>query len=350
MKTVLSFDDVLIVPTYSTVTSRKDCETFVWLSNLSLGLPLISSNMDTITESEMAKAMNENGGVGALHRFCTIEENVNMFMKSPNQTFVSIGVGDKEFERAQALYNVGARNFILDIAHGASLQAVTQYKNLRRILGDFNCHIMVGNFATGLSIGQFEKELRGAQLPDSYKIGVGSGSMCLTRIATGCGLPTLASLLDCKGSTVAPLVADGGIKNSGDIAKALAAGATAVMVGGILAGTDETPGEIINEGSYEGWHPTYVKSEFKYKKYRGSASKESYEAQGKTASHRAPEGDSTLVSYKGQVGPVLQELKAGLQSAMSYVGARTIKEFQENAKLVQITVAGIAENGAHGKK
>ncbi len=346
MKRTLTFDDVLIQPQFSTISSRKECDTTTKLGNLSLPLGIISSNMDTVTNEVMSTAMKEAGGLGALHRFCTIEENVAMYLKSPQETFVSIGVGEKELERAQALINIGARNFIIDVANGASSIVVQQYKNLRRILGHFDCHVMVGNFATKESIFQFREALKGSQIPDSYKIGVGGGSLCTTRIVTGCGLPTLASVLDCaslrfNGEKIA-LVADGGIRNSGDIAKALAAGAIAVMVGGILSGTDETPGEIIPGDRYTQVEPLF-------KKYRGSASKESYEVQGKTASHRTAEGESTLVPYKGPVAPILEQLKAGLQSSMSYVNARTMEEFRENAELVEITNAGIRENSAHGK-
>lgn len=333
-----TFDDYLIVPKFSTISSRKECDTTSKLDDLVLDLPIISSNMDTVTEEKMACAMREAGGLGALHRFCSIENNVKMFAGSPKNTFVSIGVGPKELERAQALLDAGARNFIIDVANGASLDVANQYKHLRRLSGNLT-HIMVGNFATAESIKEFVKVLDGVQLPNSFKVAIGGGSMCTTRIVTGIGIPTLSSVMSCV-TTGYNIVADGGIRNSGDIAKALAAGASAVMVGGLLAGSDETPGKV------------YARPDGPsgYKIYRGSASKESYEAQGKTATHRAPEGDSTTVPYKGPVAPILQQLKAGLQSSMSYVNARTLTEFKENAKLVEVSGNSVTESHAHGIK
>lgn len=162
-------------------------------------------------------------------------------------------------------------------------------------------------------------------------------SACLTRHVTGCGIPTFSTILDCKQSGEV-VIADGGMRSSGDIAKALAAGADMVMLGGMLAGTKEAPGEIIHVGGAS------------YKKYRGSASTESYKAQGKEAQHRSYEGDSFEVPYKGSVADVLQQIEGGLRSAFTYVGANDISEFRTNAEFIQVTSAGITENGAHGKK
>lgn len=348
MKKTLTFDDILIEPRFSAVTSRKECNTEVRLSNIILNNPIISSNMDTITSSEMTHAMADGGGIGALHRFCTIKENVEMYKKSAVGSFVSIGLGKKELDRACALFEAGATNFIIDVANGASLESVRQYRNLRNLIGETS-HIMVGNFATAESIKDFVfySESIPVSPPNSFKVGIGSGSMCTTRIVTGCGIPMLGSVIDCV-TTGYDIIADGGIRNSGDIAKCLAAGAKAVMIGGILSGTLETPGDTVN------YYGTKINSEEVnmevFKKYRGSASKESYEVQGKTASHRSPEGESTLVPYKGSVAPILEQLKAGLQSAMSYVNARTLEEFRQNASFVEITGAGMAESKSHGKK
>lgn len=340
MKETLTFDDVLLVPKFSSIVSRKDCFTFTSLGTRTFGLPIISSNMDSVTESSMANAMVEAGGLGALHRFCTIEENVQMYKKSNSNTFVSIGLGDKELSRAMALFQAGADNFIIDVANGASQSTVDQFIALTKIVSS-DTHIMVGNFATADSIRQFVKKCPDV-IPDSFKAGIGGGSLCSTRIVTGCGMPTLESVMDCV-KTGYDIVADGGIRNSGDIAKCLAAGAKAVMVGSLLSGTDETPGHIVsNNGQFV--------DQVLAKKYRGSASRESYEAQGKTADHRAPEGESTLVPYKGSVVPILQELKAGLQSAMSYCNATTLEEFRENAEFIRVTSNGVSESKPHGKK
>lgn len=349
MKKTLTFDDVLLTPLFSTLSSRKDANTQTKLKNLTLDLGVISSNMDTVTNENMAKAMNEFGAGAALHRFQSIEQNVEMFMKSPASTFVSIGISEAELDRAQALINVGARNFIIDVANGASSDTVKQYKALRRILGHFDCHVMVGNFATAHSIHDFIWNLNGSQKPDSFKVGVGGGSACLTRVVTGVGIPTFSSVMDCV-TTGYDIIADGGIRNSGDLSKCFAAGAKAVMLGSVLAATEESPGEVISHGSYEVYHPEYSISELRFKKYRGSASAESYNVQGKTASHRSPEGDSMLLPYKGPVKPILEQLKAGLQSSMSYLNARNLAQFRENAEFVEVTGNGLKENGAHGKK
>lgn len=187
--------------------------------------------------------------------------------------------------------------------------------------------------------------------------------MCTTRVVTGCGYPQISAIQEIRAVTHRPIIADGGIKSSGDVAKALAAGADLVMLGGLLAGTDETPGEIVNEHQHKVdlvnlvakptslYQDNYFihPSTSLYKKYRGSASKESYEVQGKIASHRSPEGVSTLVPYKGPVANVVQQIEAGLKSAMSYVGARHLERFKETAKLIQISQAGYREGEAHGK-
>jgi IMP dehydrogenase len=338
-----SFNDTLILPQFSSVKSRKDCDTSTNFLGEQLTTPIMSSNMDTVTEHHMATAMEKAGGIGCLHRFMTIEENIEQLLKSPQGTFVSVGVGSAELERAKALYDNNAYNFIIDVAHGASTQVVAMYEKMREALPDAN--IVVGNFATASSVKEFNKLSR--YKLQAIKVGVGSGSHCTTRIVTGCGLPTLQSLLDCKSLGI-PMIADGGIKNSGDIAKALAAGASIVMLGNLLAGTDETPGQLISDdNTFIAIPSNYVSK--KYKQYRGSASKESYEVQGKTAEHRTAEGESSLVPYKGPVGNVVQELTAGLKSAMSYVGAVNLEEFQDKAILVEVSHSSYLEGTPHGK-
>jgi IMP dehydrogenase len=348
MKEVLSFDDVLIVPQYSNIASRKDVDT----TSFGFKVPVIASNMDTITGHAMATAMGKLGAGACLHRFSTVQENIDEFKKSPKTTMVSIGIGAAELERAIWLFESGATYFVIDVAHGAAAHVVQQYNKIRSIVKD-NASIMVGNFATQKNIDDFNHAVNTNRAPDSYKVGIGGGSLCTTRVVTGCGLPTLASVQDCA-RTNAPIIADGGIRNSGDIVKALAAGASAVMVGSLLSGTEETPGDIvaiekkngvtttfdnITNASYHLWH----------KKYRGSASLESYGVQGKVASHRAPEGEATLVRYKGKVEDIIQNLMGGLRSGMSYVGASTIEELQKNTQFVRITDSGKAESRAHAK-
>lgn len=345
MKTLLSFDDVLLTPQFSEIISRKDVDTSTILVGQKLQLPIISSNMDTVTNSLMAFAMAENGGIGALHRFCTIDENVLMFLRSTSiaHPIVSIGLGNEELARAEALYRVGANIFLIDVAHGASQHVVQQTKQLKQLL-HHSAQIIVGNFATASSVDDFNYRL-GFKV-DAYKIGIGGGSHCSTRVVTGAGWPTLASLLDCSRVGV-NLIADGGIRNSGDFAKAMAIrNVKAVMLGRLLAGTDEAPGEIIKVQGYLDTASTIPA----YKKYRGSASLESYQVQGKIAEHRTPEGEASLVPYTGPVKNVLQNLSSGLRSSMSYVGAKDIIDFQERVEFVQVTQNGYIESTAHGKK
>lgn len=336
MKLDLCFDDVLIAPQFSYVKSRKDVDVSEEFCGDLLNLPIISSNMDTVTGVKMVHAMREYGAQAALHRFQSIEENVKQFRECSDDFFkpiVSIGIGKKELERAEALSSIGADKFLIDVAHGASMHVVEQVWELYELLKN-NEKVIVGNFASARTIRDFNHHLSGKV--DAYKVGIGGGSACLTRVVTGCGGNTFGSVLDCA-SLGFPIIADGGIRNSGDIAKALGAGATTVMIGRLFAGCDESPGELI--ATYKG----------EMKKYRGSASTESYEVQGKVASHRSYEGDSYLIPYTGPVRDVLQQFEGGLRSALSYVGANNLREFREDIEFVQITGQGAKENGAHGK-
>lgn len=339
MKRYLTFDDVLIAPKFSYITSREQCLSSTQIgkfnsSSVQIDIPIISANMDTITGSEMTKVMSNNGAIGALHRFCTIDENINM-LKENNHCFVSFGANEKEVQRAMALYEEGAYNFILDIAHGASINAVNAYESFRSKTGkDSNIHVMIGNFATADSINDFVRNV--SMKPDSIKVGIGGGSMCTTRIVTGVGIPTLGSVMDCV-NTGYHIVADGGIRTSGDVAKCLVAGARAVMIGSMLSGTDETPAEV------------ELYNDVPHKVYRGSASKESYQSQGKVASHRTPEGVATYVKCKGSAATILEEIRAGILSCMSYVNAKNLSDLRAFGEFVEITASGMRESHAHGK-
>lgn len=348
---MLCFDDVLIKPCYSSIISRKDCNTNSILMGDILNIPLLSSNMDSVTEHIMANKMYEMGARGVLHRFQTIEKNIEMFKKAP-KAWCSFGVGKEEFSRVSQLIKVGCNRFILDIANGASSIAFESYFEVKKWFP--NIYITVGNFATSESIKQFIDlcQRRSVSNPNAFKVGIGGGSMCTTRIVTGVGMPTFSSILDCV-QTGFPIIADGGIRNSGDYAKAIAVGCKAVMIGGILAGTDETPGEII-EGEYFS-HPSMnsphvlYEGNKQYKKYRGSASKESYEVQGKMAHHRSAEGESTLIPYKGSVIPIIEQLQGGLKSSMSYCDSFDLDEFNQNATFIKVSSNCVIENKPHGK-
>lgn len=379
MREAFTFDDVVIAPKFSTVPSRKDVDLSVKTHYESfqdigaLRLPIISANMDTITGPEMAKAMLAYGAQACLHRFCTIEENIKMFERSygsesdvwETRPMVSIGLGKHELERAEALYNKGAWRFVIDVANGASIAVVEQVRALRKII-DFDGSITVGNFATDESVKAFLEHLGGAV--EGIKVGVGPGSACTTRVKTGIGYPQLSAILEISRllkKTGISVIADGGMKAPGDVAKALAAGASLCMLGGMLAGTDETPGEALyvdGQGRYvkpedflatvDGklFRDEYSESFKKVKKYRGSASKESYEVQGKVASHRAAEGEAFYVPYKGPVADILQDIEGGLRGSFSSVGARDLREFHAKAEFVRVTSAGYIEGTPHGKK
>lgn len=339
MKQALSFDDVLITPKFSTIASRADVNTKVNFLGEKI-FPIISSNMDSVTGAEMADAMTSYGAQAALHRFQSIEDNVHMFHSALNP-IVSIGLGDAELERAAALLNAGATKFLIDVAHGANMEVVRQTKALRKLIGK-DKKIIVGNFATGESVKTFLYNLGSHYEIDAIKVGIGGGSACTTRVVTGSGLPTLHSIIDCVHVGL-PIIADGGIRNSGDFAKALAAGATVVMIGKLLAGSAESNAKNVHIESNRTLSPSH-------KQYRGSASKESYEVQGKLADHRTPEGESFLVPYSGPLENTLKTLEAGLRSSMSYVGAENLVEFKEKAEFIQITHAGVIESSAHGSK
>jgi IMP dehydrogenase/GMP reductase len=243
---------------------------------------------------------------------------------------VSIGISTTELNRADALIGTGAEVIVIDVANGAQQGMVDQVKALRTKFG-MNIMIVAGNVATSQSISELAWR-SGASAIDMYKVGIGPGSACTTRTKTGVGVPQLSAIIDCVASSY-PVIADGGMKKAGDVAKALGAGAKMVMLGGMLAGTDETPGESDNG----------------YKKYRGSASSESYEAQGKVGKHRTSEGESFMVKCKGPVEDILQDINGGVRSTCTYVNARDLRELHRNSVFQRISANTVTENGAHGK-
>lgn len=339
LESSFTFDDVLIKPQYSTITSRKNVDlstSFKWLGHtLQLGLPILSANMDTVTSPNMAIAMAEMGGMGVLHRFCSHEANINMVnaVKSAGYPcMASVGLGENELKRAKSLYEAGCDVLVVDVAHGAQSATALQYKRLKDILPEV--YLIVGNFATSNSIIDFVLDCGYKYHNDfegAIKVGIGPGSACTTRIKTGVGVPQLSAIIDCV-TTGIPIIADGGMKTSGDIAKALGAGAKAVMLGGMLAGTKETPGEVTGSG---------------YKVYRGSASKESYADQGKDWA--TAEGSSFTVPYKGSVKDILADISGGLASAFTYTGSRSLQEFQNRVQFIRVSGNTALENGAHGE-
>ena len=478
-KNGLTFDDVLLVPKYSDIMSRKDAITTTYLTkNIELSIPIISANMDTVTESNMAVTIAREGGIGIIHRFMPLEEQVAQVTKvkrmesilienpytvpesatvfqvrqlmseknvggilivskdgklkgivttrdlkflddsdlnvteimtkrkdlvvAPKKTSIehakqimqktkieklplvddrdtlkglitakdilkrkefpnatkdskgrlrvgaAIGVKGDFIERAKQLEKVEVDVLVLDIAHGHSLHASESIRKIKKTLGH-SVELIAGNIAT--REGALALIKAGA---DSVKVGVGSGSICITRIVTGSGVPQLTAISDCSSATResgVTLIADGGIRNSGDITKALVAGADSVMVGSLLAGTDESPGEMVYRGNY------------RYKVTRGMASRaarrnqlaierktDNSEWQETDLSDYVPEGVEAIVPYKGGAVNVIRQLVGGLRSGLSYCGARNLNELRRNGEFIKITDVGLRESLPHDVK
>ena len=335
MKETLTYDDVLLVPQYSDIESRSEVSLACELDKqLHFSLPVVSSPMDTVTEVAMAIAMHEAGGLGIVHRYNTIEEQVGLVhsasMEGNGRVGAAVGVtGDFE-ERACAIYDAGARVLCIDVAHGHHALVRNSLETLRRMFGN-KVHLMAGNVATRDGF-----EALSDWGADSVRCNIGGGSICSTRIQTGHGVPGLQTILDCaRSDRETKIIADGGIRSSGDVVKAIAAGADFVMVGALLAGSNEAPGLVVTNQRSED-----------FKIYRGMAS---FDAQkdwrGKLTS--APEGVSTPVPCKGPVEDILYDLAMGLRSGLSYSGARNISEFQAKAKFIRQTNASQLESDTH---
>lgn len=330
--TAFTFDDVLLVPSYNHYESRRlvDISSTSKCEKLKLDLPLITANMDTITGSKMANFMHSKGGMGALHRFCTVEENVKMFKEcTDGKAFVSIGCADRDIERVEALRDAGAQYFCLDVAHAHARYVGRVLKQVRELLGDNAC-LMAGNVATYAGADYLAS--CGA---DIIKVGIGGGSVCTTRIKTGFGVPTLSSVKECV-KVDRSIVADGGIRTAGDVVKALAFGADYVMVGGIFAGTEPTPGEVIEENGK------------KFKLYRGMASREAHEDYiGPLTDWKTAEGVQTKVAYSTNQDAIIADIIGGLRSGLTYAGSKNIRELQRKLNYVLITPAGRHESLPH---
>lgn len=337
----LSFDDVMLVPQYSSILSRSEVDTRTVLSNnkktFSLSIPIISANMDTVTESEMAIVMAKMGGLGIIHRFMSIERQAEEVKKVKEMKLLvgaAVGVKEGERERIKALVEAGADLLALDIAHGHSKYAIEKVKFIKKEFP--SVFIVAGNVATAEGF----KDLVDAGA-DAVKVGIGAGSICTTRIVTGFGIPQISAILDCAPiarKTKVSLISDGGIKSSGDIVKALAAGADAVMMGNVLAGTDEAPGKLITVDGK------------RFKSYRGMASLQANIERPDAKSNKdeiIEEGISAHVPYKGKAEDVVKKMIGGMRSGLSYAGAKNISELKKNAKFVKITPAGLRESNAH---
>ena len=338
----LSYDDVLLVPQASLIRSRQDITLESRLGKSLLSVPIIASPMDTVTGSFMASAIAQYGGMSVLHRYNTIHEQVLMLkeylfyagragVEEPlNHIAVAVGMNGDAIERASKLVSMGVKYVCIDVAHGHHVMMRDTLKQLRQRFGE-DIHIIAGNVATKEGF-----EALAEWGANSVRVGVGSGSICSTRIQTGHGMPVLQSVLDCASSKYSDqvhIIADGGIRNSGDICKALAAGADYVMVGSLLAGTTESPGEVI------------MTDRGKVKTYRGMASKEAQNAWKGT--HNSIEGISATVPFRGPVSAVLDELVVGIKSGLSYSGAHDLGSFAAKAYFIRQTAGGQRESDTH---
>jgi IMP dehydrogenase len=329
----LTFDDVLLMPCHSEMSSRRapNLESKV-TKNYSLKTPIISANMDTVTEYQMALKMAELGGLGILHRFMSPEEQVRQVKLLKEKKILvaaSIGVKEDGMRRADMLADAGVEIFTIDIAHGDS---VMMFETLDYVKKKFpKIDVIAGNTAMPEGVrGLIE---HGA---DAVKVGIGPGSMCTTRIITGCGVPQLSAVAMCvleARKYGVPVIADGGIKTSGDIVKAFAAGAQTVMLGSMLSGCLETPGEI--EGGR--------------KRYRGMASKDAQVSwRGELPQGMAAEGEARWVNCKGSVENIVHELAGGVRSGMTYLNAYTLADINKNARFMEMTASGMMESKPHG--
>jgi IMP dehydrogenase len=331
MREAFTFDDVLLVPAYNHYESRQHVDVSVTdrSGKLSLALPVMTANMDTVTESAMANFIGGKGGIGVLHRMMSVERNVREFRRCRHPTFVSVGCADEELERAEALRDAGATHFVVDVAHGHARYVGKTLKRLRQLLPD--ACLMAGNVATYAGADYLASV--GA---DVVKVGIGPGSVCTTRLKTGHGVPQLTAIQDCARCDRS-IVADGGIRHAGDVVKALAFGADFVMIGGMLAGTRPTPGKKVRDR-----HGRWVKA------YRGMASREvADEHHGGIAEWKTAEGVSVTVPYREDEEAIVADIVGGLRSGLTYAGSRTLRELQRKLNYVVITPSGWRESTPH---
>jgi len=331
----LSYDDVLLIPQYSEIKSRSDVDLSTQITpHINLKIPLVSSNMSSITDVKFAISLAELGGLGILPRFMSIEKEANMVEAVKRKKVLvgaAVGVKEETIDRAKALVSAGCDLLVLDVANGHMKQAIDTTIKLKRLFGN-TTDIVAGNVATYEGAENLFKA--GA---DSVKVGIGPGSTCITRMETGCGVPQISAVLDCAVAAKKhnrTIICDGGMKNSGDIVKALAAGASAIMTGHLFAGIKETAGKTI------------TKDGIKYKEYNGSTSliEKSRRTSG---SPNHIEGVAGFVVYQGDLKTCIERITDNMRSGFSYVGAKNISEISKKAKFVHITSMGYRESGSH---
>ena len=344
----LTYDDVLLLPDASDVVPSEVDTTTQLTRRISIAVPLVASAMDTVTESAMAIAMSKAGGIGIIHRNLPIADQVThvKLVKNVGLAGAAVGVGDDGFARAQALIEAGVDVIVVDTAHGHHRAVLDAIARIKKYSPDIQ--IIGGNIAT--RAGAQALINAGA---DAVKVGVGPGSICTTRVVAGVGVPQITAIMEaakaCNKAGI-PLIADGGLQYSGDIVKAIVAGANSVMLGSLLAGCQEAPGELIEINGV------------KYKTYRGMGSLGAMQSRGEQKSYSkdrylqddvlsedklVPEGIEGKVIFRGNVEDVVHQLVGGLRSGMGYAGAPDIQTLRREGRLIQITAAGLQESHPH---
>ena len=328
----LTYDDVLLVPQYSEVTSRSDVDISANITpSITVDVPIISSNMDTVTESEMAQAMSDSGGVGILHRFMTPSEQAEEIAQVSGVVGASVGVNEEYLENVQTYLDVGADFICVDIAHGHLELCLSTVSDIRETYPDVE--IIAGNVATA----EAANDLLDAGA-DTIKVGIGGGSACRTREVAGVGVPQFTAIQNVVEDTPdsAHIIADGGIQKSGDIVKALMGGADAVMVGSFVAKSHEAQGETVTINGKQ------------YKEYRGMASTVARENRTDVGEdNTTSEGAVARKEIQGTVEDILHQAKGGIQSGLSYCGGETIEQARENAEFIRSSNSTITRNGVH---
>ena len=344
IKEALTFDDVTLAPNYSEILPSETNTSIKLSKNLTLKIPLISSAMDTVTEGSMAAAIAEKGGIGVIHRNLSIEKQIFEIKKVKQKKLLvgaAVGASSEEHRRAKRILKENLNLIVVDTAHAHTKKVSDIIKMIVKTKPK-KTTLCAGNIATA-EAAKFLIKLG----VDAIKVGIGPGSICTTRLVAGIGVPQLSAIMNVKsgvGNRKVSIIADGGIKFSGDIAKALAAGADAVMIGSLFAGTDQAPGKIIKKNgklfkSFRGMGSIGAMN-------KGSADRY-FQTKQNNSSKYVPEGVEGFVKYKGKVDKVIYQLVGGLKSSMGYLGSKKIIHLRKNPKFYKITKAGFFESMVH---
>ena len=344
IKEALTFDDVTLAPKYSEILPIDTNTEVTLTNNLKLKIPILSSAMDTVTESKMAIAIARAGGIGVIHRNLNIQKQIKEIKKVKKLKLLvgaAVGAGPNEFNRAEEIIKEGVNLIVVDTAHGHTKKVAEIIKYIKKIKNN-KIALCAGNIATP-EAAKFLIKLG----VDIIKVGIGPGSICTTRLVAGIGVPQLSAIMSVRSNIKnknVKIISDGGIKYSGDLAKAFAAGADAVMIGSLFAGTDEAPGKMIKKKgklfkSFRGMGSVGAMN-------KGSADRY-FQTKQKDISKYVPEGVEGFVKYKGDVKSIIYKLIGGLRSSMGYLGSKNIIKLRDKPNFIKITKAGFYESMVH---